>query len=192
MEANEASSLVGGPRVGRDSGRSALRVSLLVGAALFVAVVALSVTLIAQMPVPALEAAAYARELPVPPEAAGHLLAFEYGNVTAASKVAVFDFDGTLASPVVCMGSHCPEHVWQGYREFSLTFPAQWRGVLRDLVAQGYKIVIVSNQGPLVNGTAQRDDLVGRDVEAAGPAAKQVRGDFPLLLLSLIPLLWPL
>jgi len=37
-------------------------------------------------------------------------------QVAPSSKVAVFDFDGTLANPMVCMGQRCPEHVWGAYK----------------------------------------------------------------------------
>lgn len=50
--------------------------------------------------------------LPLPDFAKGKVMAFEFGKVAPSDKVAVFDFDGTLANPMVCMGHRCPEHVW--------------------------------------------------------------------------------
>ena len=192
MYASEATSLVG--RDGQEGGQhrtttssssssspsshpslsSQLRLALFAAGLFFIVTVSLIIALVAQESEPAVSAASFARELAIPPEANGHLLAFEYGNVTrSSSKVAVFDFDGTLAVPTACMGTLCPEHVWEGYREYTLTFAETWREVMRDYVAQGFKIVIVSNQGPLVNATGIRGDLFGRDVAAASPSAKQ-------------------
>lgn len=32
-----------------------------------------------------------------------------------STKLAVFDFDGTLINPLVCMGDYCPDAIWSGY-----------------------------------------------------------------------------
>jgi hypothetical protein len=41
-------------------------------------------------------------------------LAFSFGNPAPSSKLAVFDFDGTLGNPLTCMGQRCPNEVWDG------------------------------------------------------------------------------
>eukprot|EP01052_Picozoa_sp_SAG31_P034155 SAG31_NODE_3951_length_3724_cov_2.186483_1_plen_143_part_00 len=53
------------------------------------------------------------RELPLPDHVKGRILAFEYGVTTPSTKLAAYDFDGTLASPHVCMGTYCPGS-WEG------------------------------------------------------------------------------
>ena len=53
------------------------------------------------------------RELPLPDHAKGRMLAFEYGSTVPSTKLAAYDFDGTLASPQVCMGTYCPG-AWAG------------------------------------------------------------------------------
>lgn len=42
-------------------------------------------------------------------------VAFSYGTPAPSTKLAVFDFDGTLINPLVCMGDYCPDAIWSGY-----------------------------------------------------------------------------
>ena len=128
------------------------------------------------------------RELPLPDHVKGHILAFEYGTTTPSTKLAAYDFDGTLASPHACMGTYCPGSwegsgppvvpggsVWEGYREWRHTFPNEMRKVLRNDSATGYKVVIISNQSPLVEPTVgERSLLFGRDVASRTPEEKQL------------------
>lgn len=114
--------------------------------------------------------------LDLPAEAEGHILAFEYGRVQSSTKLAVFDFDGTLGGPTVCMDRPdrpCPAEVWQSYREWTETFPHETRPRMQKLHAEGYKIVLMSNQNPLTRGIGRRDRMIGRDVEAADASQKQ-------------------
>lgn len=67
----------------------------------------------------------------------------------------------------------CPLGHTDGYREFSFTFPHVVREKMASLLADGYKLVIVSNQGPLEHATPERPDLIGRDVAAHTAAEKQ-------------------
>jgi len=67
----------------------------------------------------------------------------------------------------------CPDDVWDGYREWRFTFGDLVRDLFKNLTTQGYKIAIVSNQGPLKYSSKERPDLVGRDVPAVTVAEKQ-------------------
>ena len=61
--------------------------------------------------------------------------------------------------------------MWEGYREWRHTFPNEMRGALRNDSAAGYKVVIVSNQSPLVEPPTEgeRSLLFGRDVVGTTP-----------------------
>jgi hypothetical protein len=116
------------------------------------------------------------------------VLAFEYGSTSPSTKVAAYDFDGTLASPHACMGTWCPGSwegsgppvvpggsVWEGYREWRHTFPNEMRATLHADAAAGYKLVIVSNQSPLASATeGERTLLFGRDVAGRTAEEKQL------------------
>jgi hypothetical protein len=60
-------------------------------------------------------------------------LAFSFGNPAPSSKLAVFDFDGTLGNPLTCMGQRCPNDVWDGAWSGNLIFVKNLSGKKQSL-----------------------------------------------------------
>lgn len=101
------------------------------------------------------------------------------------SKLAIFDFDGTLGIPTQCLlncptiagcnKQGCPPLNWAGYREWQPTFktiPQTFAG----LIERGYKIAIISNQPGLNLSRGAAPNLYKRDQEAK--TITQKRQDF--------------
>ena len=76
------------------------------------------------------------------------LMLYRYGKDQPKSRIAAFDFDGCLVK--TSLYRRQPE-AW------SILFPRKTKPVLRDLVMNGYKIVIISNQGGIGRARKSKD-----------------------------------